>query len=222
MHTKFFPQPSHSGTGVLSLLGLALFRLPVRGAASAQASQSAQGRHSVRDAARQLSAWQEHERHAGARTGQDAALCDINQVLRRMVRIARTLVPAGVRIAERYATLEQTGEELPEFHQVVLHLILDAAQAVGGCGTIDVASRCVAGEVCISISDSRASKPASWGLMAPLMGTPAKRHEECSSLGLLMAGDFADEHGGRVSTARTADGGNVVTMVFPLTQHALV
>ena len=209
MYTKFLPHPSHSGFGVLSSLGLALLRFPVRSVPSAQAQAPALG-DTVRDAARQLSA----QPHA------PVALCDVNQVLRRMVRIARTLVPAGVRIAERYAPMEQPGAELPEFHQVVLHLILDAAQAVHGCGTIDVASRCVDGEICISISDTRASSPSGWGLMAPLLGAGSSDHAECTSLGLLMAGDFAEEHGGRVSTTRLADGGNAVTLVFPLAVQA--
>eukprot|EP01031_Cornospumella_fuschlensis_P006911 gene6911-8592_t len=138
MYTKLLAHPSHSGSGVLSSLGFALLRFPVRSVPGAQGvtPTPANGRHTVRDAALQLS----EQPHA------PAAVCDVNQVLRRMVRIARTLVPPGVRIAERYAALEQPGAELPEFHQVVLHLILDAAQAVNGCGTIDVASRCVDGE----------------------------------------------------------------------------
>ncbi|MGE0331734.1 MAG: ATP-binding protein [Ramlibacter sp.] len=165
----------------------------------------------MRDAARQLSA-QPHE---------PTAPCDINQVLRRMVRIARTLVPPGVRIAERYAPFEHAGADLPEFHQVVLHLILDAAQALGGCGTIDVASRRVDGDVQVSISDTRAFAPSGWGLMAPLLGAGGRGHEESESLGLLMAGDFAEEHGGHVSCARSPSGGNCVTITFPLASQAL-
>ena len=213
MYTKFLAHPHHSGFGVLSSLGLALLRFPVRSVPSAQvvAPAPADGRHTVRDAALQLSA----QPHASA------AVCDINQVLRRMVRIARTLVPSGVRIAERYAVLEQPGTELPEFHQVVLHLILDAAQALNGCGTIDVASRCVEGEICISISDTRASRPSGWGLMAPLLGAGEGDDAECQSLGLLMAGDFAEEYGGRVISKRLANGGNVVTIAFPLAMQAL-
>lgn len=213
MYTKFLAHPSHSGFGVLSSLGLALLRFPVRSvpAAQAVAPAPANGRHTVRDAALQLSA----QPHA------PASACDINQVLRRMVRIARTLVPPGVRIAERYAALEQPGAELPEFHQVVLHLILDAAQALQGCGTIDVGSRRMGGEVCISISDTRASRPSGWGLMAPLLGAGEGDHAECQSLGLLMAGDFAEEHGGRVISKRLVNGGNVVTIAFPLALQAL-
>ncbi len=213
MYTKLLAHPSHSGSGVLSSLGFALLRFPVRSVPGAQGvtPTPANGRHTVRDAALQLS----EQPHA------PAAVCDVNQVLRRMVRIARTLVPPGVRIAERYAALEQPGAELPEFHQVVLHLILDAAQAVNGCGTIDVASRCVDGEVCISITDTRASRPSGWGLMAPLLGAGAGEDTECQSLGLLMAGDFAEEHGGRAVSKRLANGGNVVTIVFPLALQAL-
>jgi signal transduction histidine kinase len=213
MYTKFLAHPGHSGPGVLASLGLALLRFPVRSVPSAPvvAPAPANGRDTVRDAALQPSA----QPHAPV----DA--CEINQVLRRMVRIARTLVPAGVRIAERYATLEQPGAELPEFHQVVLHLILDAAQALQGCGTIDVASRCVDGDIFISISDTRASRPSGWGLMAPLLGAGAEDQAECQSLGLLMAGDFADEHGGGVSSKRLPGGGNVVTIAFPLVIQAL-
>ncbi len=206
MHTKFLPHPGHIGSGVMSSLGFALLRLPVRSVPSAPAPVV--GRHTVRDAARQLS---------GKRPPAPPFPCDINQVLGRMVRIARTLVPAGVRIAERYTAVEQPGVELPEFHQVVLHLILDAAQALRGCGTIDVASRCVDGEVCISISDTRASPAPGWGLM----GAGGSRHAECTSLGLLMAKDFTEEHGGRVSSTRLASGGNVVTIVFALQSRAI-
>lgn len=208
MYTKFLAHPSHSGSGVLSSLGLALLRFPVRSVPSAQvvAPAPANGRHTVEDAALQLS----------GQSRAPAAVCEINQVLRRMVRIARTLVPAGVRIAERYATLERPGAVLPEFHQVVLHLILDAAQALKGCGTIDVASRCVDGEICISISDTRANRATGWGLMTPLLGAVDDEHAESQSLGLLMAGDFAEEHGGRVSSKRLPGGGNVVTIAFPL------
>lgn len=206
MHTRFLAHPGHSGAGVLSLLGFALLRFPARGVPGAQlgAPPPANGHLTVRDAALQLSG----QPHA------PAAVCDVNQVLRRMVRIARTLVPPGVRIAERYAALDQPGAELPEFHQVVLHLILDAAQAVNGCGTIDVASRCVGGEVCIDITDTRASRSSVWGLMAPLLGAGVGDHAE--SLGLLMAGDFAEEHGGRVISKRLVNGGNAVTIAFPL------
>lgn len=210
MYTKFIPHPGASGFGVLSSLGLALLRQPMRVAARTRVAAPAQGRHSVRGAAVQLST-QPHE---------SGETCDINQVLRRMVRIARTLVPPGVRIAERYTPLEQPCGELPEFHQVVLHLILDAAQALQGCGTIDVASRWLDGQIQVSISDTRASAPAGWGLMAPLIGTGGA-HAECESLGLLMAGDFAEEHGGRVSTTRLAGGGNAVTITFALASQAL-
>jgi len=215
MHIKFFAPSGHTGLGVLTFLGLALLRSPARTAPGAQPVQPALGRHTVRDAARQLHAARARACQRDARASQDAVLCDINQVLRRMVRIARTLVPSGVRIAERYAALEQPGAELPEFHQVVLHLILDAAQAVGGCGTIDVSSRGVDGEICVCISDSRTGAPARRSLMAPLLGTPGD-HEECSSLGLLMARDFTQEHGGYVRTSQAANGGHVVTMVFPV------
>jgi len=215
MYTKLLPHPGQSGFGMLSSLGLALLRLPVRsvpGALSAgHAQEPLKGSHTVRDAARQI----------GTQPRRQGAECDINQVLHRMVRIARTLVPPGVRIAQRYATLEHAGADMPEFHQVVLHLILDAAQALNGCGTIDVASRCVDGEVIISITDTRASAPSGWGLMSPLRGAGQRDHAECTSLGLLMAGDFAEEHGGRVCSVRLPQGGNAVTIVLPLAMPAL-
>lgn len=212
MYTKFLPHPGHIGFGILSSWGLALWREPVQPrVARPPAAPADRGRHSVRDAARQLSA-QPHE---------PAPPCDINQVLRRMVRIARTLVPPGVRIAERYTSLDHAGADLPEFHQVVLHLILDAAQALGGCGTIDVVSRRVDGEVQVSISDTRAVAVSGWGLMAPLLGASGAGHAESESLGLLMAGDFAEEHGGRVRTTRSPSGGNCVTMTFQLPSQVL-
>lgn len=215
MHTKLLPHPGQSGFGLLSSLGLSLLRMPVRSVpaatTAARGPATVQGRHSVRDAARELS-----ERPPTA-----VAQCDINEVLHRMVRIARTLVLPGVRIAESYAKLEQTGSDVPEFHQVVLHLILDAAQALQGCGTIDIASLCVDGQILITVSDTRAPAPAGWGLMAPLLKAAAEPHDECSNLGLLMAGDFTEEYGGGVRTTRSSKGGHTVTLALPMTLPVL-
>ncbi|MCA0214268.1 MAG: ATP-binding protein [Proteobacteria bacterium] len=215
MQTKLLPLPGQTGFGLLSTLGLALLGLPARAGAGANAPACVpaprRGAPAERDAAQQ----------AGTHRATEVGPQDVNQVLRRMVRIARTLVPPGVRIAERYATPEQHATDMPEFHQVVLHLILDAAQALHGCGTIDVASRCTGGELFITISDSRACVPPGWGLMSPLLGAGRGDHAECSHLGLLMAGDYADEHGGRVLATRRPQGGHTVTIVLALTSPVL-
>lgn len=206
MQTKLLPIPGQTGFGVLSSIGLALLGFPVHAGPRARACAPRQGTPEARNAAPQ----------ADTPPVDEGTSRDVNQLLRRMVRIARTLVPPGVRIAERYATPEQPAADMPEFHQVVLHLILDAAQALHGCGTIDVASRCADGEIFITISDSRACAPSGWGLMSPLLGAGREDHGECSHLGLLMADDYADEHGGRVLATRRPQGGHSVTVVLPL------
>lgn len=138
-----------------------------------------------------------------------------------MVRIARTLVAPGVRISERYGEPAAAHAAQEGLHQAVLHLILDAAQAVRGCGDVDVAAQRVDGKLVISVRDSRASLSPARALLQPIFGPSSDLQDESSSLGLLMARDFADEHGGAVTSRRCADGAHVVSIALPLKQRAL-
>ncbi len=148
----------------------------------------------------------------------EAQPSDVNQSLHRMVRIARTLVAPGVRIAERYGEPVAPHMAQEGLHQAVLHLILDAAQAVRGCGDVDVSARRADGMLVISVRDSRTSLSAARALLQPIFGSSSDLHDECASLGLLMARDFADEHGGSVTNRRCADGAHVVSIRLPLKQ----
>lgn len=221
MHIKLTAPFNFAGTGFAALLDLALHMPRLTLGAAQRWPSGAAGR-------RAMAGWLPPRRlqrraRAGVPPGPDhdavpSTPCDVQLTLHRMVRIARTLVAPGVRITERRADVVSPQPGLDNLHQVVLHLILDAAQALRGHGDIDVALRCVDGMAVVTVSDTRASLSPARLLMAPLFGAAAASHEECSRLGLLMARDFTDEHGGTASTTRTAGGGHAVTLSWPLAQ----
>jgi signal transduction histidine kinase len=132
--------------------------------------------------------------------------------------------------ARRYATqLQEQGIELRldleggntrirvnpgEIQQVVQNLVVNASQALGAGGQINVATRVHEGRVEISVLDTGPGIPEDLleKIFTPFFTTKASG----SGLGLTICAQIAKAHGGELSVRRCLPRGAAFTLVVPL------
>jgi PAS domain S-box-containing protein len=100
----------------------------------------------------------------------------------------------------------------------VLNLLLNAAQALGGRGRIDVRLGVSDGNASVEIRDNGPGVPADIRdrVLDPFFTTKARG----GGLGLPIAKRTAELHGGSLTLACPAEGGTVVTLILPIRRPA--
>jgi signal transduction histidine kinase len=143
---------------------------------------------------------------------------DVNVVVRKALSIAR--------LDGRWKKVEVEDELGPEpltirgnanqLLQVVLNLLLNAADAVDGVGTVRLKTAAVGTDVIVSVADSGPGLPAE---AAPRIFEPfftTKKPGQGTGLGLHVSWNIVTEHGGTITTSNHRGGGAEFVVRLPV------
>jgi signal transduction histidine kinase len=123
---------------------------------------------------------------------------DLVELLRTVVRMAGTRRSPGVEVTERHAELPRIEANPGQLQQVFLNLVVNALQAVGARGRVEIESREERGGVCVSIRDDGTGiRPEDRErLFVPFFTT--KPAGEGTGLGLFLSYQIVQRHGGEI------------------------
>lgn len=146
---------------------------------------------------------------------------DLNAAIASVVYIARSVVPPQVHIDECYDdSLPHLNVHVARLNQAVLNLIMNAAQAIAGTGSVTVSTHRDARAVRITVADTGSGIDPSLHerVFQPFFTT--KPQGQGTGLGLSVVREIVEQHGGQVSLSSQAGRGTTVTLQLPLTTGA--
>jgi PAS domain S-box-containing protein len=148
------------------------------------------------------------------RTERDAA--DVNELLDGVIRMARSQLPRTVGISKRFRELPLLECAPQALHQVFLNLVMNAGQAIGEVGEIQVATSEVDDAVVVSVSDDGCGIPVDLAgrIFDPFYTT--KPVGEGTGLGLGIARDIVQRHGGEIDVESTPGEGTEFSVRLPI------
>lgn len=140
---------------------------------------------------------------------------DINKGLATVAYIARSVIPARVRLIEEYADLQPIQCNASQLNQVFLNLISNAAQSIAGQGTVTIRSRVARGRIEVVVSDTGSGIAPE---VLPHIFTnyfTTKAEGEGTGLGLTIARDIVRNHGGDIEVQTHLGRGSTFTIWLP-------
>lgn len=143
---------------------------------------------------------------------------DLNEVLRDVLRLVRyELNRNSIRLEESYADLPLIRADPNKLKQVFINLLMNAAQAMQGGGTLSVHTALVAGaEVEAVVSDTGPGIPGGVRehIFDPFFTT--KKEGEGTGLGLYICRNIVTEHEGRLTLDAGEGRGATFRVLLPL------
>src|SRR5438105_2271828 len=140
---------------------------------------------------------------------------DVNDVVRDLLEFVRPeLVAAGVQVEQRLSPeLPQVLADVAQLRQLLLNLVRNAREAMPGGGGLRVSTRGGEGSVEIEVRDTGPGiDPARLQrIFDPFFTTK----ERGTGLGLAMAQEIAQEHGGQLTCQSTPGSGTTFTLRLP-------
>src|SRR5438874_127336 len=140
---------------------------------------------------------------------------DVNDVVRDLLEFVRPeLVAAGVHVEQRLSPeLPRVLADVAQLRQLLLNLVRNAREAMPGGGSLRVSTRGGEGSVEIEVRDSGPGiDPARLQrIFDPFFTTK----ERGTGLGLAMAQEIAQEHGGQLTCDSTPGSGTTFTLRLP-------
>jgi len=133
--------------------------------------------------------------HAGSHV---LEMADLNELLDQTLRVARLQIPKGAQIEKRLGELPLIPCEPQRIKQVLMNLILNAAQAIESDGTIRLITEHVDGEVRVRVEDDGCGIPEEFidRIFDPFFTT--KPVGVGTGLGLAIAFGIIEQHGGEI------------------------
>jgi len=140
---------------------------------------------------------------------------DLAEVVRAAQRMAMPKLPAGVELELDLAELPAVSCAPREIQQVVLNLLINAADAVGECGTIRVRTRREGDRVRLSVRDDGEGIPEESldRIFDPFFTT--KDVGEGSGLGLSISYEIVARHGGEIVVESKLGKGTTFSVILP-------
>jgi signal transduction histidine kinase len=141
---------------------------------------------------------------------------DLGEIVDSAMRVAAAHAPAGVQLEHR------DEDELPlvscaanQLHQVLVNLVVNAIEAVGGAGRVRVAARSEGAAVVLRIEDDGPgmSDDTRDRLFDPFFTT--KPAGEGTGLGLAISYEIVRNHGGEIRARPAERGGTVMEVRLP-------
>lgn len=141
---------------------------------------------------------------------------DVNEGLRSVVYLARSVIPNAIEVVEAYGPVPQIVCTPSQLNQIFLNLIINASQAIEGNGRITVSTREEAGRVRIDVADTGTGiEPAILErIFEPYFTT--KPEGVGTGLGLNVARDIARAHGGDITVESVPGHGATFTVRLPI------
>lgn len=141
---------------------------------------------------------------------------DLNQGLRNVIYMARSVIPTTINVEEHFGSLPLISCNPGQLNQVFLSLINNAAQAIGDAGTVRVTSRLEGDAIRIDIADDGAG--IADDVLPHIFETyfTTKARTQGTGLGLPIARTIVEEHGGRIEVATEVGKGSTFTVFLPI------
>ncbi len=143
-------------------------------------------------------------------------MADVNELLDQTLRVARLQIPKGVRIDKRLGALPLVPCEPQRIKQVLLNLILNAAQAIESDGNICLITQHIDGEVVVRIEDDGCGIPDEFidRIFDPFFTT--KPVGVGTGLGLAIAFGIIEQHGGEIEVRSRLNEGTSIRAHLPV------
>lgn len=140
---------------------------------------------------------------------------DLNEGLRSVVYLARSVIPNAIEVVEAYGPLPQIVCTPSQLNQIFLNLIINASQAIEGNGKITVSTREEGAFVRVDVADTGCGIPPAIQerIFEPYFTT--KPEGVGTGLGLNVARDIARAHGGDISVQSVPGEGATFTVLLP-------
>lgn len=145
---------------------------------------------------------------------------DVNQALDGALMIASRQLGERVRVVRRYADLPLLAGSIAQIHQMVLHLVINATEAMSGDGVLTLETRrSESGDIHIDIADSGVGISADIlpRVFEPFFSSRPARH---TGLGLAVVHRIVKAHHGSIKLHTEAGAGTRFTISLPV-QSAL-
>lgn len=141
---------------------------------------------------------------------------DVNEGLRSVVYLARSVIPNSVDVVEAYGPIRQIVCTPSQLNQIFLNLIINASQAIEGEGRITVSTREESGFVRVDVADTGTGIPPAIQerIFEPYFTT--KPEGVGTGLGLNIARDIARAHGGDITVDSRVGHGATFTVMLPI------
>ncbi|MEN8184645.1 MAG: ATP-binding protein [Myxococcota bacterium] len=148
--------------------------------------------------------------------GDDLDHADVGRLLEQVLRMARPQLGAGIRVECQLAPLPPLPCVPQRLQQVLLNLVINAAQAMGGEGTLRVGTALTDERVIVRVEDDGPGIPPELleRIFDPFFTT--KPVGEGTGLGLAIAHEIVRQHGGEIAVDCPADGGTRFEVRLPL------
>ena len=174
----------------------------------------------ARDLVRQILAF-------GRKQPLERRLMNLGVTARQSLQMLRATLPAQIELVERLETVAPIHADPGQLQQVIVNLVTNAAQAIGGRhGRIVVTLSHLAAPigqagsaVCLSVADSGCGMSAATAgrVFEPFFTT--REFEHGSGLGLSVAHGIVSAHGGRIELHTAPGDGTEFTVILPATEQ---
>ena len=141
---------------------------------------------------------------------------ELHLLLEGVARMARPRLSAGVRIERRFGSVPAVECSPRELEQVLLNLLLNAADAVGESGTIRLTTSASGGRARIDVEDDGCgiAPEALERVFDPFFTT--KPVGQGTGLGLSISYEIVQRHGGEITVRSEVSRGTVFSVFLPL------
>lgn len=174
------------------------------------AQETLDGGHRVADITQRLRRFSRQER-------QEPVEIDLEECMETALKIGWNEIKAKCTVRKNFASPQPRVKGHPnQLTQVLLNLVLNAAQAITGCGAIELGIKERDGKAVLTVQDSgRGIKPEDVAKMfTPFFTTKASG--EGTGLGLYVSRGIVEGHGGTIRAENSPEGGARFTIELPL------
>lgn len=141
---------------------------------------------------------------------------DLNTTLGTVCYIARTVIAPRIELVQRFEGLPRITCNVSQLNQVFLNLIVNAAQAITGAGTITVSTGVEGDHLCVTVHDTGCGiQPDALPHIFEAHFT-TKPAGEGTGLGLSIARDIVRDHGGDIEVRSEVGVGTEFRVRLPL------
>lgn len=148
--------------------------------------------------------------------GPESEPFDLNQCVRDTLKVAGYELKYRAQVVPSLAEIPLLDGKAGEINQVILNLLVNAAQAITDFGEIRIGTRRVGDEVCLSVADTGPGIPPEQleQVFTPFFTT--KPAGQGTGLGLSISRDIVQAHGGRIEVRSTPGAGSEFRVFLPL------